>query len=259
MDEEYDVVVCGTGLKECILSGLLSCDGKKVLHVDRNTYYGGESASLNLTNLYNHFRPGTEPSTDMGANRDWNVDLIPKFVMAGGKLVKMLLKTNVSRYLEWQVIEGTFVYQYQKGGIFSGPKAIHKVPASDMEALKSPLMGVAEKVRCRSFFVFCAQWDEANPETWKPFHKDETTMKQVYEHYGLQPNTIDFVGHAVALYPTDDYELRPMGETMAKIKLYMHSIGRYGHSPFIYPVYGLGGLPEGFSRSAVGAVMSVGI
>ena len=24
MDEEYDVIVCGTGLTECILSGLLS-------------------------------------------------------------------------------------------------------------------------------------------------------------------------------------------------------------------------------------------
>lgn len=31
MDEEYDVVVLGTGLKECILSGLLSVDGLKVL------------------------------------------------------------------------------------------------------------------------------------------------------------------------------------------------------------------------------------
>jgi len=28
----------------------------------------------------------------------------------------------------------------------------------------------------------------------------------------------------------------------------MDSIGRYGDSPFIYPVYGLGGIPEGFSR-----------
>ena len=31
MDEEYDVVVLGTRLKECILSGLLSVDGLKVL------------------------------------------------------------------------------------------------------------------------------------------------------------------------------------------------------------------------------------
>ena len=31
MDEEYDVIVLGTGLKECILSGLLSVDGLKVI------------------------------------------------------------------------------------------------------------------------------------------------------------------------------------------------------------------------------------
>jgi len=28
----------------------------------------------------------------------------------------------------------------------------------------------------------------------------------------------------------------------------MDSIGRYGDSPFIYPLYGLGGIPESFSR-----------
>ena len=58
MDQEYDVIVCGTGLKECILSGLMSVSGKRVLHVDRNSYYGGESASLNLEQLYEKFRPG---------------------------------------------------------------------------------------------------------------------------------------------------------------------------------------------------------
>lgn len=41
----------GTGLTECILSGLLSVEGKKVLHMDRNEYYGGDSASLNLTQV----------------------------------------------------------------------------------------------------------------------------------------------------------------------------------------------------------------
>lgn len=33
MDEEYDVIVLGTGLTECVLSGLLSVEGKKVLHM----------------------------------------------------------------------------------------------------------------------------------------------------------------------------------------------------------------------------------
>lgn len=28
----------------------------------------------------------------------------------------------------------------------------------------------------------------------------------------------------------------------------MESLGKYGDSPFLYPIYGLGGLPESFSR-----------
>ncbi len=35
MDEQYDAVILGTGFKECVLSGLLSVDGLKVLHMDR--------------------------------------------------------------------------------------------------------------------------------------------------------------------------------------------------------------------------------
>lgn len=46
MDEEYDVILLGTGLKECVLAGLLGVNGKKILHMDRNKYYGGESASM---------------------------------------------------------------------------------------------------------------------------------------------------------------------------------------------------------------------
>ena len=32
------------------------------------------------------------------------------------------------------------------------------------------------------------------------------------------------------------------------MKLYGYSLNQYGSSPFLYPMYGLGGLPEGFSR-----------
>ena len=58
------VVVLGTGLTECILSGLLSVEGKKVLHMDRNDYYGGESASLNLTQVRSLSRLGRAVGAD---------------------------------------------------------------------------------------------------------------------------------------------------------------------------------------------------
>jgi len=248
MDEEYDVIVCGTGLKECILSGLLSVHGKKVLHLDRNSYYGGDCASLNISNLWEKFRPGETPPKQLGANRDWNVDLIPKFIMASGDLVKILLKTKVSRYLEWKSCEGTYVYQFQEAGFFSGAKYIHKVPATAQEGLKSPLMGMLEKPRFISFVNWVANWDDTKPETMDGIDPKRHSMAQVYDKFGLQEGTRDFIGHAVALQPNDEYLNKACGITLDKCKLYLQSVMAYGGSPFIYPIYGLGGLPEGFSR-----------
>ena len=38
-------------------------------------------------------------------------------------------------------------------------------------------------------------------------------------------------------------------KTISKVQLYLNSQGLYGSSPFLYPIYGLGGIPEGFSRA----------
>ncbi|MED6258106.1 hypothetical protein ATANTOWER_003014 [Ataeniobius toweri] len=85
MNEEYDVIVLGTGLTECILSGIMSVKGKKVLHMDRNSYYGAESASITpLEDVYKRFSLPGSPPESMGKGRDWNVDLVPKFLMANG-------------------------------------------------------------------------------------------------------------------------------------------------------------------------------
>jgi RAB protein geranylgeranyltransferase component A len=103
--------------------------------MDRNNYYGGESASLNLNQvrlgsclclavtwhmcwelriakclsvashpscssnspwsirmqLWERFRAGQKPPESLGASRDFNVDMVPKFIMANGNLVKVPL------------------------------------------------------------------------------------------------------------------------------------------------------------------------
>ena len=115
MNEEYDAIVLGTGLKECILSGMLSVSGKKVLHIDRNPYYGGESASITpLEDLFKKFGLEGVPMDDYGRTRDWNVDLIPKFLMANGILVKLLIHTGVTKYLEFKMLEGSYVFRQGK-------------------------------------------------------------------------------------------------------------------------------------------------
>merc|ERR1711913_87741 len=73
-------------------------------------------------------------------------------------------------------------------------------------------------------------------------------MKDVYYKYGLEAGTQDFIGHAMALHLDDSYIHRPLRETYERIMLYSTSVARYGKSPYIYPLYGLGELPQGFAR-----------
>ncbi|KAG2453118.1 hypothetical protein HYH02_002448 [Chlamydomonas schloesseri] len=241
MNEEYDAIVLGTGLKECIISGLLSVDKKKVLHVDRNNYYGGESASLNLVQLYERFRAGAAPPPSLGPSRDYNVDMVPKFMMANGKLVRVLLHTDVVKYLEFKAVDGSYVLQKGK---------IHKVPANDSEALRSPLMGLFEKRRARNFFLYVQDYDEADPKTHKGLDLHRMTMAELYKYYDLTEDTQDFIGHALALHRDDAYLTQSALPTVLRIKLYHESLFRYEglNSPYLYPRYGLGELPQAFAR-----------
>lgn len=169
-NEEYDVVICGTGITESILSGLLALKKYKVLHIDRNQYYGDEGASVNLTTLFEKFGNGQKAPEVLGHNRDWNIDLLPKFIMSGGKLVKMLLKTQVSQYMNWKAIDGCYVYQWNEGGFFSkkGGK-IDKIPATEGEALKSGLMSLLEKRRFAKLLKFADNTDFETVHNYKEF------------------------------------------------------------------------------------------
>jgi Rab GDP dissociation inhibitor len=238
MDDTYDVIVMGTGLKECILSGMLSVSGKKVLHLDRNTYYGGESASLTpLDQVYQHFEKPTV-GDKYGRGRDWNVDLIPKFLMANGQLVKLLIHTGVTRYLEFKSVDGSYVYKSGK---------IYKVPADEKEALQSSLMGIFEKRRFKNFLQHVQDYDVNDPKTWKGV-EPTMTAAGLYEKFGLDAGTQDFTGHALALYRNDKYMNQPCTDLIKRCRLYSESLARYGKSPYLYPLYGLGELPQGFAR-----------
>mmetsp|Transcript_14426 Transcript_14426/g.56730 ORF Transcript_14426/g.56730 Transcript_14426/m.56730 type:complete len:438 (+) Transcript_14426:178-1491(+) len=238
MDESYDAIVLGTGLKECILSGILSTEGMKVLHMDRNDYYGGESASLNLELLFKQTRGVDEaPPASLGSSRDYNIDVVPKFIMANGVLVSMLIKTDVTKYLDFKVIDGSYVMKQNK---------ISKVPATEKEALSSSLMGLLEKRRFKKFLEYVASWEEG--ASCKGLDTSKATMYEVFKKFGLDDGTIDFSGHALALHLNDDYLKQPAGPTLAKVKLYFESLARYLKSPYLYPLYGLGELPQAFAR-----------
>ncbi|KAI9812846.1 MAG: Rab GDP dissociation inhibitor alpha [Thelocarpon impressellum] len=245
---EYDVVVLGTGLTECVLSGVLSVKGQKVLHIDRNDHYGGEAASVNIEALfkkYGNYSKADEPWKKYGRANDWSIDLVPKLLMSNGELTNILVSTDVTRYLDFKQIAGSYV---QQG---SGVKAtVAKVPSDAGEALRSPLMGLFEKRRAKKFLEWVGTFNEDDPVTHNGLSVDSCTMREVYDKFGLEATTRDFIGHAMALYQTDDYlhEKGAAKESINRIRMYVNSMARYGKSPYIYPLYGLGELPQGFAR-----------
>ncbi|KAI9499795.1 Rab GDP dissociation inhibitor alpha [Coemansia spiralis] len=243
MDEEYDVIILGTGLTECMLSGILAVEGKKVLHMDRNDFYGGESASVNLAQLYERFRNGAKPPAQFGRERDYYIDLIPKFLMTGEGLVKVLVYTNVMRYLTFGSIATSMVYNGGK---------IYKVPSTPTEALMSSLVGILQKNKARSFFSYLQEWRENDAATHQGLDLNRNTMSEVYAHFGLNEDTQEFIGHAMALHLDDKYKTQPARATCDRIIMYANSAARAmedkRNSPYIYPHYGLGDLPQAFAR-----------
>lgn len=81
--------------------------------------------------------------------------------MSNGELTNILVSTDVTRYLEFKQIAGSYV---QQG---NGAKAtVAKVPSDAVEALRSPLMGMFEKRRAKKFLEWVGAFNEDDPASY---------------------------------------------------------------------------------------------
>ncbi|CCH44008.1 Rab GDP dissociation inhibitor alpha [Wickerhamomyces ciferrii] len=159
--------------------------------------------------------------------------------MANGEFTNILVHTNVTRYVEFKQIDGSFVHRYNK---------VSKVPATEYEAISSGLIGLFEKRRLKNFLQWVAQYKEDEISTHKGLNLDQDTTDTVYNKFGLEDGTKNFIGHAMGLFDNDSYLQEPARPAIERIILYVQSVARFGKSPYLYPLYGLGELPQGFSR-----------
>jgi len=90
-------------------------------------------------------------------------------------------------------------------------------------------------------------YEIGNPKTHHGINPD-TPSVQLMEKFKLSEGVIDIVGHSLALYRDESWLNAPSGETITRIMLYFDSLSHYGKSPYLYPIYGLGDLPQAFAR-----------
>ena len=221
MEKNYDIIVLGTGLKEYVLLSLLFKYPKikkislkpeelRICQINKSKVIGEICPSLNITQLYQKF--GREiPQEKYGDDKDWNIDLIPKIILRNSPLIKIFLITDIYNYIEWKTVEQVYVYQYDKGGMFSSPKGvIYKVPQNQEETWSCDILEIIKKNRCKKFYNYISNLIFAENDFIKNADNidvNNISFKELGNKFGLEDNTLDFICHAVVMYFDDTFLL----------------------------------------------------
>ena len=87
----------------------------------------------------------------------------------------------------------------------SGGLKIAKIPGNEKEAIASSLLSLLQKKNLAQFYSFIGGVELDKKESWGKYNLDEMTMADVFKKWGINDQTQDFLGHAVALYTNDEY------------------------------------------------------
>uniref|UniRef100_A0A096LZH8 Rab proteins geranylgeranyltransferase component A n=1 Tax=Poecilia formosa TaxID=48698 RepID=A0A096LZH8_POEFO len=161
--------------------------------------------------------------------RRYNIDLVSKLLFSRGSLVDLLIKSNVSRYAEFKNV--TRILTYRHGNI-------EQVPCSRADVFASRQLSVVEKRKLMRFLTSCVEeTEEQTAYHGRPY-------LEFLQDQQLGDNLQHFLLHSIAMAAEDT----PTEEGLASTRHFLRSLGRYGNTPFLFPVYGLGEIPQCFCR-----------
>lgn len=68
----------------------------------------------------------------------------------------------------------------------------------------SGLMGIFEKRRFRKLMIYIMEFNLEDTKTWQGIDPKQNTAEDLYNKFGVDKNTIDVTGHALALHLNDE-------------------------------------------------------
>ncbi|XP_078480326.1 rab proteins geranylgeranyltransferase component A 2-like [Lampetra planeri] len=164
--------------------------------------------------------------------RRFNIDLAPNCLYARGSLVELLTKSQVSRYVEFKSITRLLTLLHGH---------VQQVPCSRADVFSSRLVSLAEK-RLLMKLLELALHHEQRAHEYADFR--DKPFGSFLAARQLTPNLRHFVVHSIAM-TTEEVSTE---EGLAATRRFLASLGRYGNTPFLFPLYGSGELPQCFCR-----------
>ncbi len=263
--------------------------GKSVLHVDRNEYYGSDDASFPIDQFEARFggdatTPNATASIGEGGDelasvtlsggvgdvrvvragegelsaaqlRRCIVDLWPRLLFARSNMIDALVRSGVNRYLEFKCLQACFMLVDGVG--------LTLVPASKADVFRDKTLSLMQKRSLMKLFAAILGTAAAAAAADAPDAAASSTeaaaaplpttgsFDDLLASAKLGPLAAAFTKHAIALDPSQAVNDESSRErNLARCRQYAQSIGVYGATPFLAPLYGAGELAQAYCRLA---------
>ena len=164
--------------------------------------------------------------------RRFNIDLAPKLLFARGSLVELLISSNIARYTEFHAV--TRVLTWLDG-------ELNAVPCSRADVFATRHVSVVEKRMLMKLLTGCMDTDNFGKE-FEGF--ESKTFLEYLKSKRLTAHLLHYVLYAIAM----GTDTMPCMEGVERTQRFLNSLGRYGNTPFLWPMYGTGELPQAFCR-----------
>ncbi|XP_076164472.1 rab escort protein isoform X2 [Ptiloglossa arizonensis] len=164
--------------------------------------------------------------------RKFNIDLAPKLLFARGELVDLLISSNISRYAEFRAVSRVATYMDGK---------LTQVPCSRADVFANKTVSLVEKRMLMKLLTSCMLQGADSPE-FDGFQ--DKTFVEYLNTKNLTPIVQHYIVQTIAM-ATEKTSCR---DGVNRTKHFLNSLGRYGNTPFLWPMYGSGELPQCFCR-----------
>ncbi|KAI1617457.1 GDP dissociation inhibitor [Exophiala viscosa] len=229
-DEVWDVVIAGTGIPQSLLALSLSRSGKKVLHVDRHGYYGGNDAGLSLQDaedwaedLKSH--PGTvfkdasisKPSDGvLGLSRSYTLSLNPQIIYAQSKFLPTLVSSRIHAQLEFLAVGSWWVHR---------DGSLHKIPSTREDVFNDESLSMKDKRGLMKFLRYVLQ--EGHESAIPMENEAHMSLQMALDTTFKVPPSLQSPLLALALSPVPATSI-PFDQALARIRRHMRSMGYFG-------------------------------
>ncbi|KAK2745522.1 Rab proteins geranylgeranyltransferase component A [Myotisia sp. PD_48] len=248
-ETSWDVVISGTGLPQSLLALALSKSGLKVLHVDKNAYYGGPDAAFSLQEAEEWVSEVNQASNSMpfesasiwkpalqegeqdslSSSRSYTLSLSPHLIYSRSNLIPTLVSSKVYRQLEFQAVGSWWVYSSkpEEDSDPSGSVArVLRVPSSREDVFADDTMSMKSKRSLMKILRYMLQQEQDDSNETDDSVPDIPFWDFLQTEFQVPPGLFDaLISLSVSLQSPVTI---PAKDAISKIKRHLTSMGVFG-------------------------------